>query len=204
MVLSFVLGLLATAVYGSFLEWFVHRYGMHTQKLSKWAFKRHAIQHHSMRRSLKTFYVPDFYRIWDSSAVPLLWLAHVPLYLAAGYFFNIWAAIGTATGAMLYTVGYEVLHFFIHAPRGYWFQRTRLFHFYCEYHRVHHHRARWNYNVVCPLADMVLGTFSLDPLPPEPSTPAGTPTYTGPRSVFARRSVAAAAGQETDSAGGEV
>lgn len=184
MVISIILGVVLMVVYCSFAEWFVHRYGMHTQKLSKWAFRRHAIQHHAQRRSLKTFYSPDIYKIWQSSAIPLLWLLHAPLYFLIGALTNQGVGIGAALGAGLYVSGYEVLHFFIHTPRNYWFQRTRLFHFYCEYHRVHHHRAKWNYNVVCPLADAIMGTFSLADMPVEPSLPNTMPRHTGPRSVF--------------------
>lgn len=181
---SLLLSFLATCLYASFLEWFVHRVGMHTEKLSKWAFKRHAIQHHSERRSLKAFYADTRYEVLASSAVPILWIAHFPLYWAVGALVNWWAAAGVALAALLYTTAYEVLHFFIHTPRNYWFQRTRLFHFYCEYHRIHHHRARWNYNVVCPLADWVLGTLSMEEIPAEPSAPPTVPKHTGPRSVF--------------------
>lgn len=194
MLISLVVGLVLMLVYCSFAEWFVHRVGMHTERLSKWAFRRHAIQHHSQRRSLKTFYAVDVYRILDSSAIPLLWLVHFPVYWAVGALFNLWAAAGTALGALLYVSFYEVLHFHIHTPRGHWFQRTRLFHFYCEYHRVHHHRARWNYNVVLPIADYVLGTFSMAELPAEPSAPADVPRHTGPRSVFAGKTAPAMAG----------
>lgn len=184
--LSLLLGFLAVLVYASFAEWFVHRVGMHTEHLSKLAFKRHAIVHHSERRSLKSFYVPSRYEILASSAVPLLWFAHIPVYWAVAHFINYWAAAGVALGALLYMTAYEVLHFFIHTPRDYWFQRTRLFHFYCEYHRLHHHRARWNYNVVCPLADWVLHTICWDDLPVEPSAPDNVPKHTGPASVFRR------------------
>ncbi len=185
MVLSLVLGFVLTCIYASFAEWFVHRVGMHTEKISKWAFKRHAIQHHAQSRSLKSFYAPlQRYEIWESSSVPLLWLAHIPLYLLVAFTVNKWAAIGCAAGAGFYITAYEVIHFFIHTPRNYWFQRTRLWHFYCEYHRYHHHRARWNYNVVCPLADYVLGTFTLQDMPVEPSAPPTVPKHTGPRSVF--------------------
>jgi hypothetical protein len=199
MVMPIVLGMLAMWVYASFAEWFVHRYGMHTDRLSRWAFQRHAIQHHSNHRALKNFYAPSIvYQIWESSAIPLLWFAHIPLYLLAGKLWAPAAGVGMAIGAAVYTVAYEVIHFHIHAPRGYWFQRTRVFHFYCEYHRVHHHRARWNYNVVLPLADIVLGTFSLADLPPETSAPPGLPRHTGPGSVFGRQATAepGAAGSE--------
>ena len=188
-VLSLVLGLVLGIVYSSFAEWFVHKYGMHTQKISKWSFQRHAIGHHSIRRSLKTFYAVDVYKIWDSSAIPLLWLIHVPLYLLVGYLWNRHAGIGFAIGTGCYVAFYEVLHFHIHTPRGHWFQRTRLFHLWCEYHRVHHHRARWNYNVVLPIADLALGTYSLAQMPPEPSAPPEAARYTGPASVFGRNGV---------------
>lgn len=190
---SFLLGLFAMGIYGSFMEWWIHRFGMHTERVSKWGFKRHAIGHHSERRSLKSFYVPIdnpvAYHIWESSAVPALWFAHLPLFWLIHVFWNPQAAIGAGVGAALYITAYEVIHFFIHSPRGYWFQRTRLFHFYCEYHRVHHHRARWNYNVVCPLADWVLRTISLDEMPPEPSAPSILPPHTGPRSVFGKQAL---------------
>jgi hypothetical protein len=190
MVMSVLLGFLATCIYASFMEWFVHRVGMHTKHLSKWAFRRHAIQHHAERRSLKRFYAPTtehtVYRAWESSAVPVLWIAHFPLYWLVATLVNFWAAVGVAAGAAFYITYYEVLHFYVHTPRGHWFQRTRLFHFYCEYHRLHHHRAKWNYNLVMPLADWVLGTFSLDPMPAEPTDHAYVPRHTGPRSALAR------------------
>jgi hypothetical protein len=189
MLLSGLIAFLVTCLYASFLEWFVHRYGMHTELISKWSFRRHAIEHHSQRRSLKAFYAPvdppTRYQVGEDSAVPLLWLAHIPLYLVLGWW-NLGAGIGTALGAGFYLTAYEVLHFFIHTPRESWVQKTRLFRFYCEYHRIHHHRARWNYNVVFPLADFVLRTFSLEELPAEPSAPADVPPYTGPLSVLGR------------------
>ena len=191
MILSFLLGLLAMIIYGSFLEWFVHRYGMHTDKISKWAFDRHAIQHHSTRRSGKSFYIPPedhaTYDITESSAVPLLWLAHLPVYYLIWVYINPPAAVGFAVGAALYVLAYELLHFYIHAPKNHWFQRTRLFRFVCEYHRLHHHKARRNYNIVFPLADRLLGTFSLEDLAPEPSAPQSVRRDTGPGSVLGKR-----------------
>lgn len=191
MVVSWLLGLLAMLVYASFLEWFVHKYGMHTNKISKWAFDRHAIQHHSTRRSFKSFYIPledkATYDITESSAVPLLWLAHLPLYLLIGKYWNVPAGVGTATGGAVYILAYELLHFYIHAPKNHWFQRTRLFRFYCEYHRLHHHRARRNYNIVLPLADLIFGTLSMEDIGPEPSAPTCVQRDTGPASVFRKR-----------------
>jgi sterol desaturase/sphingolipid hydroxylase (fatty acid hydroxylase superfamily) len=193
MLVSWLLGVLGMLVYASFLEWFVHKYGMHTNRISRWAFDRHAIQHHSTRRTFKAFYIPPeeraAYDITESSAVPLLWLVHVPLYVLIGMYGNVPAGVGAAMGGAAYILAYELLHFYIHAPKNHRFQRTRLFRFYCEYHRLHHHKARRNYNIVMPLADLVLGTLSLEHIEPEPSAPQGVQRDTGPGSVFRKRRV---------------
>src|SRR5204862_6599620 len=140
------LGLLTALIYGSFLEWFIHRYVMHSARISKLAFERHAISHHSERRSLKAFYIPPednfHYSIGESSFVPILWFMHMPVYLTVGYFLRVPPAVGLAIGGLLYLMAYELLHYYIHAPRNYAFQRTRLFRLYCEYHIVQHHQAR--------------------------------------------------------------
>jgi hypothetical protein len=191
MLVSGLLGLFGSILYGSFLEWFVHKIVMHTNKLSQLAFDRHAVEHHTHRRSLKSFYAQpednESYHLGESSIIPLLWLVHVPMYLAVGKFGGVAAGIGAGIGGMLYLIGYEFIHFFVHAPRNYHFQRTRLFRFYCEYHRVHHGRARVNYNVVMPLADFVLRTQSFETIREEPSRHPEMPGDTGPLSAFRRR-----------------
>lgn len=191
MLVSGLLGLFGSLIYGSFLEWFVHKVVMHTNCISQLAFDRHAVDHHSTRRSLKSFYAQpeenEVYHLGESSVIPLLWLLHLPMYLAVGKLFGVAAGVGCGAGGMLYLIGYEFIHFFVHAPRNYLFQRTRLFRFYCEYHRVHHGRARVNYNVVMPLADFVLRTQSFETLREEPSLlPEMTPD-TGPLSPFRRQ-----------------
>jgi Fatty acid hydroxylase superfamily len=179
-----LLGLLGALVYGSFLEWFIHRYFMHTDRLLKVTFQRHAIEHHADRRAFRTFYAqPEEnvqYHLVESSFIPILWLMHLPGCVLIGWLTAPMAGVGVALGTLLYTIGYESIHFFIHTPRNYRFQRTRLFRFYCEYHRIHHHKARWNYNIVLPLADVVLRTCSLEVLRPEPSAPEFVRQDTGP------------------------
>jgi sterol desaturase/sphingolipid hydroxylase (fatty acid hydroxylase superfamily) len=181
-------GLLAALLYGSFLEWFIHKYVMHTKRLSRLAFERHVVDHHVTRRSFDAFYIaPEekaTYDFGETSFVPVLWAIHLPQYAILWWFWGWPAAIGAALGCALYITGYEVLHFFIHAPKNYWFQRTRLFRFYCEYHRLHHYKPRVNYNIVLPLADLVFGNFSLEPMRPEPSAPAFVPPDTGPGAVW--------------------
>ncbi len=188
MVLAFGAGVLGGIVYGTFLEWFIHRVAMHTTKISQLSFDRHAIEHHMSRRSLKTFYIPpeenERYALGESSIIPLLWFGHLPLYILVGYLGGLSAAVGMAFAGLLYLFGYEFIHFFIHVPKNHWFQRTKLFRFYCEYHRVHHHKARVNYNVVFPLADFILRTQSWEAISPEPSRPEFMVPDVGPKTVW--------------------
>ena len=192
MIVAVLLGVLAAFFYCTFLEWFIHRYVMHTNRISKLAFDRHAISHHSERRSLKTFYIsPDGeykYEIGESSFVPILWFMHMPMFIVVWRYVSIPGCIALSIAGLLYLVAYEVLHFYIHAPRNYLFQRTRLFRFYCEYHRLHHHKARVNYNVVMPLADIILRTFSMESIRAEPSAPDYVCPDTGPKTAFRKPS----------------
>ena len=119
-------GLFFGLVYGSFLEWFIHKIVMHSTSISQLAFDRHAIEHHMQRRSLKTFYMAPHedskYHLGESSVIPLLWFGHLPIYLTVGYFYNVWAGVGVAASGLLYLLGYEFIHFFIHVPKNHWFQ----------------------------------------------------------------------------------
>lgn len=188
MIVQATLGVLVALVYGSFLEWFIHKHVMHTKRFSQLAYDRHVVDHHKTRRSLKNFYIPPrenkTYDVGETSVVPILWAVHFPLYFLIWRLFGMPAAVGASVGCLLYIGGYEVLHFFIHAPKNYAFQRTRLFRFYCEYHRVHHLKAQRNYNIVLPIADVVLRTLSLERLQPEVSAPAFVPLDTGPTSIL--------------------
>ncbi len=188
MIVHAILGLLAALVYGSFLEWFIHKEVMHTKRFSNLAFERHVVDHHATRRALKNFYIPPrenkTYDVGETSVVPILWAVHAPLYALMWWTLGMPVALGVALGCMIYIAGYEVLHFFIHAPKNYRFQRTRVFRFYCEYHRVHHLKPRLNYNIVLPLADIVLKTISLERMKPELNAPFFVPLDTGPTSVF--------------------
>ncbi|MEW6281466.1 MAG: sterol desaturase family protein [Candidatus Eremiobacterota bacterium] len=170
--LEFLIWFCASLLLGSFLEWCIHRYFMHTTRILPVAVERHGIKHHAERRAPGKFLAKadelKEYHLFETSAMPLVWLAHFPLFGLVYLAFGPWASTGMAAGMAAYMLAYEMLHWYIHCPDRFWFRNTAWFRFLSEHHRRHHHKARINYNVVCPLADLVLGTFSLEPVVPEP------------------------------------
>jgi hypothetical protein len=174
------LTLLAMMVWGSFFERWYHKDVMHNQAF-KLAFDRHVRTHHK-DTAPGHFYDPhDEYHVKES-AVPLMFLGHLPFCLLIGWLTNWWIGAGTISGTLAYVLAYEFVHFNIHAPRKTWFQSMWLFKVLCELHRIHHYDHRKNYNVVCPLADWICRSLSLRELGVETSAPPHL-KLTGPRSV---------------------
>jgi hypothetical protein len=169
---SQTLAFLGALLYASFFEWFVHKHLMHSTKWLREPFERHAVLHHGMHRSLRSFFArasdnPQ-YMLVEASFFPIVWVLHIPLYLGFNYFVAPHTGIGIALGTACYCVAYEVIHWCEHVPRNRWIERTRVFRFLLEHHRIHHLYPRKNYNVVCPLADLMLRTLSTQRLGPEP------------------------------------
>ncbi|MCE7872937.1 hypothetical protein DYH09_21505 [bacterium CPR1] len=156
----------------SFLEWFIHKYFMHTTLWLPVAVERHAVKHHAERRAPGKFIAAEDeleeYHLFETSAMPMVWMLHFPVFGLVYLGWGPWASFGCALGTALYMVAYEMLHWSIHCPDKFWFRNSAWFRFLSEHHRRHHHRSRINYNVVLPLADLVLGTLSFEPVQPEP------------------------------------
>lgn len=164
-----------SVVYCSLLEWVLHKHFMHSTRFMREPFERHAVQHHGMHRSGRSFFADPreepHYELIGASFFPIFWLMHVPVFLALEFLVARGAGVGIALGTALYCLAYEVFHWCEHVPKNRWIERTRWFRFLLEHHRIHHKHARKNYNVVLPLADLMLGTLSMDRLPPEPPEP---------------------------------
>jgi hypothetical protein len=170
-----VIAFVASFIYCSFLEWVLHKHFMHSTQFMREPFERHAVQHHGMHRSCRSFFADrreePHYMLVGASFFPILWLLHLPVFAAIEFFVARGAGFGAALGTACYCLCYEVIHWCEHVPRNRWFERTRWFQFLLEHHRVHHKYARKNYNVVLPLADWLFGTLSFERLPPEPAEP---------------------------------
>ena len=157
---------------GSLIEWIVHKEFMHSVRFMRTPHRRHAIEHHSQRRAPGKFFAKEEelkeYHLFETSFMPILWLLHFPLFFAFHWFFGPWAGVGVALGTGTYVFAYEILHWYIHCPDEFWFRNSRWFHFLIEHHRRHHNRSDSNYNVVFPLADLILGTLTFRDVRPEP------------------------------------
>jgi sterol desaturase/sphingolipid hydroxylase (fatty acid hydroxylase superfamily) len=97
-----------------------------------------------------------------------------------------------AATCVIYYIGYEGTHFLMHKPRFAWLERSRPFQFIKRHHYIHHVRMNRNFNVLLPLADLVLGTLVLE-MPPAAATPERARQVARQHSRFGRRTAQTAA-----------
>lgn len=170
--LGFVVWFGLSLLLGSIIEWIIHKYFMHTTLWLPVAVERHAVKHHSERRAPGKFTAAEDelqeYHLFETSAMPLVWMLHFPIFGLVYLGWGPWASFGCALGTAAYVLSYELLHWYIHCPDKFWFKNAAWFRFLSEHHRRHHHRSRINYNVVLPLADLLFGTMSFETVRPEP------------------------------------
>lgn len=155
----------AWVVYGSFFEWWFHKYLFHSPKLIHATFHAHAIVHHQLYKGDNTYDTPSpqdpegKHIMMDWFALPIFILTHLPLLLFGQWVTGIPSVWGGVAAIAFYYAGYETLHYFMHVPRNRWIERTRVFRFLKEHHRLHHKYMQKNLNVFIPLADLVLRTL---------------------------------------------
>ena len=174
---------IAGIVQTSLFEWVYHRYWLHRPWLPPQMFTAHTLVHHQLCKHEDTFQVHEeeqeealTFQWWGGPALVAINL--IPWGLVAWWQKDSglpWlAALCTvATVGMLYYFAYEGFHYLMHKPSIAWIERTRMFRFLEQHHRLHHIYMGKNFNVVLPLADWCLGTLVLaDPHPPRPTEPA--------------------------------
>jgi sterol desaturase/sphingolipid hydroxylase (fatty acid hydroxylase superfamily) len=139
-------------LYASFFEWWFHKYLFHSPKLIKRTFKA----------------------AMDWFALPMFVGVHMPIFIliqAATGWQSMWGGIAAI---MAYYCFYEYFHYCMHVPAGRLVEKTRLFSFIKEHHRVHHKYMQQNLNVYFPLADKCMGTYrSARSLTTEANAPKG-------------------------------
>ena len=178
-------GIPLAIVQASFFEWAFHRYWLHRPWLPKECFTAHTLIHHQLCKFDDTFQVVDeeqhealTFQWWGGlvliviNTIPwalLTWALSAAHVMRPNYLF-----LGVIPAVIfVYYVGYEGFHYLMHKPTLPWIERRGFFRFIKNHHRLHHVYMGKNFNVVLPLADMMLGTLVLtDPLPPRVTEPA--------------------------------
>jgi hypothetical protein len=161
--IGFILG----CVVASFFEWTLHRFLMH-QPLGgfRYPFERHALIHHHIFKADHTYHLIDDK---DKKTIPMAWwngpvliaACQIPV-LVAAVIFQKWALlVGASVSCTAYYAAYEYMHWCMHLPKRRHVERSGIFFRLNGHHLLHHRYMHKNFNVVCPLADLCLGTLIL-------------------------------------------
>ena len=153
---------IAWMLYGSFFEYYWHRFFMHKPRFPHQAFKGHTIVHHGLYKGEVDYFCREDrhpeHILLKPYAFPGIVLMHVPIMLFINHFIPN-TFIGAVTAMIAYFVVYEYLHFNMHVPRGRFIERFGWFQFLRTHHRLHHTHYQKNFCVLLPLADLMCGTL---------------------------------------------
>jgi hypothetical protein len=158
-------GLFATPIFASFFEWALHRYFMH-RPLGKFTYpyERHTLVHHRIFKADESYVLR---REQDKHTIPMAWwngpvlilVGAIPL-VSFSWILGHWFFLcGAIPASMLYYAAYEYIHWCMHLPRKRYVERSGIFFRLNGHHLLHHRYLNRNYNVVLPLADLILGTL---------------------------------------------
>lgn len=160
--------LLPLLLLGSLVVWTVHKFPLHRPMgPMRNAYQIHSLQHHRFftdevteyesRRDFAIVFFPWFFPV-------MVVLVEMPvLYFGARLLRaseNV-AWIATLMGPIYYLL-YELFHFASHVPASSGLLRVPFLRAMREHHRLHHNprlMARYNFNVVLPVFDWLLGTY---------------------------------------------
>ena len=158
-------GIACGVVFGTFFEWALHKYVMHRPVGSfRYAFHAHAVVHHQTFKADHTYHLQ---KEEDKETIPMAWW-NGPVLILIGI--TPFALLSWAIGEWSFVLGgflafssyygtYEYIHWCMHLPKArrvekpWWFRRLN------GHHLLHHRYMHKNFNVVLPLADLVLGTL---------------------------------------------
>jgi hypothetical protein len=157
----------SASIFASFFEWALHRYIMHRPfGKFEYPFRAHALVHHRIFRADHSYHL---IREEDKSTIPMAWwngpvliMAGTLPYLLASILTGNWGLIcGSVLAGACYYGTYEYLHWCMHLPKRRHVERSGIYFRLNGHHLLHHRYMGKNFNVVFPLADLVLGTLLL-------------------------------------------
>lgn len=156
-------GFFGSIVLNSFVEHWVHKHIMHKlNPIIPYGYL-HTTSHHAKFGHDESYETKDpvlkghvLFTWKEYTLFPVFCLAlYAPVELLIGR--PILAGVLVAVFCGLQA--FNSLHWRMHVPENTWFQRTWVFRFLKNHHKLHHERMDTNLNVVFPLADWVMGTL---------------------------------------------
>lgn len=158
---------LFTMLLGNFVVWFVHRYPLH-RRLKFWTFPydTHTVMHHR-------YFTADFITYNDSiDFFAVFFPAHViagfalfaqpTFYFSANLLFDSSISHAFAASTAFYFLLYEFVHWSSHLPENHALMKISWLKFMRTHHIAHHNprlMMKYNFCIVYPLMDMLLGTY---------------------------------------------
>lgn len=162
-----LIGFVAAIPYASFFEWLLHRFVMH-KAVGKfdYAFRAHALIHHKHFKADHTYHLVQEEH---KATIPMAWwngpvlvFMCVTPFLITSVILGNWAiAIGAFISFSCYYGAYEYIHWCMHLPKKRQLEMSWIFRRLNGHHLLHHRYMQKNFNVVFPLADLLLGTLML-------------------------------------------
>jgi hypothetical protein len=160
-------GIATGIVFASFFEWALHRFVMHKPVgRFQYAFRAHALVHHQTFKADHTYHLVNEE---DKETIPMAWwngpalitACLLPVIAIAWFASHWWLVLGAAAAFIAYYGTYEYMHWCMHLPKQRRLERSWLFRRLNGHHLLHHRYMHKNFNVVLPLADLLLGTLVL-------------------------------------------
>lgn len=160
-------GFLGGLVFGSFVEWSLHRFVMHKPIPGfEYPFRTHALIHHQKFKADHTYHVMHEE---DKEIIPMAWwngpaivsACMLPAIVVAWLTSHWSITVGALIAFGAYYGAYEYMHWCMHLPKKRSIERTGIFFRLNGHHLLHHRYMHKNFNVVLPLADLCLGTLLL-------------------------------------------
>ncbi len=184
--------------YASILEWILHRYFMHRpQGTFTYPYIAHALTHHRIFKADPSYHLQ---KKEDAKTIPMAWWNGIALALISGIlpaFFSWrkgdWSLFAVMTTTVfVYYCMYEYIHWCMHLPlqrRQRLIEKNWFFYRLNGHHLLHHRYMNMNFNVVLPLADLLMNTLltrSPKPFlqPRGPSVPDVQPRPQGRKLTF--------------------
>ncbi|MSU57294.1 MAG: fatty acid hydroxylase [Pedosphaera sp.] len=181
-------------IFASFFEWALHRFVMHRPVWKfDYSFRAHAIVHHGTFKSDHTYHLINDA---DKETIPMAWwngplliaVAMVPVEGIAWWLGHWQLTLGAGLAFGAYYGAYEYMHWCMHLPKARRVEKSWFFYRLNGHHLLHHRYMHRNFNVVLPLADLLLGTLLVRsqikfPQPHGPAVPDVQPRHSSSASA---------------------